>query len=356
MFQYIYCYVLNDPCAADADKLLAGLNIALAVVFELLEPDDLLPVGLPVDDIGRKAVVRAAREGVTEAGVEGFEKAVRKTAGDDVADRAFREMGLDDLVGAVCSFSPETPVTTELGLLPIGSLWQGLEVWAYNEATGEFDCYPITAVWSHLDETIVYVTIDGEVIETTPEHPFHTAEGEWVAAGDLRVGDKIRRADGSYGLVAGIVVVEQPQWMYNLTVAEAQTYFVGAGRWLVHNACRPKTFGTLPKSGKWVDIDKIEAIHAPDSLIVHEGKTINRVDYYIEKISKGGYNLQTPITVVESPSGRIIQSDGHHRLEALRRLGYTQAPVIVDESLNPKMFEMLADGWRNSPLNPLNRK
>jgi hypothetical protein len=176
--------VLNDACAADVDKLLAGLNIALAVVFELLEPDDLLPVGLPVDDIGRKAVVRAAREGVAEAGVEGFEKAVRKTAGDDVADRAFREMGLDDLVGAVCSFSPETPVTTELGLRPIGSLWQGLEVWAYNEATGEFGWYPITAVWSHLDETIVYVTIDGEVIETTPEHPFHTAEGEWVAAGE----------------------------------------------------------------------------------------------------------------------------------------------------------------------------
>jgi hypothetical protein len=134
--------VLNDACAADVDKLLAGLNIALAVVFELLEPDDLLPVGLPVDDIGRKAVVRAAREGVAEAGVEGFEKAVRKTAGDDVADRAFREMGLDDLVGAVCSFSPETPVTTELGLRPIGSLWQGLEVWAYNEATGEFGWLP----------------------------------------------------------------------------------------------------------------------------------------------------------------------------------------------------------------------
>ena len=34
--------------------------------------------------------------------------------------------------------------------------------------------------------------------------------------------------------------VSQPQLMYNLTVAQAHTYLVGAGRWLVHNTCLPK--------------------------------------------------------------------------------------------------------------------
>lgn len=63
------------------------------------------------------------------------------------------------------------------------------------------------------------------------------ANGLWVTAGDLQIGDQVRQADGSYGVVEAMTLVEQPQWMYNLTVAEAHTYFVGEGRWLVHNIC-----------------------------------------------------------------------------------------------------------------------
>jgi hypothetical protein len=33
-----------------------------------------------------------------------------------------------------------------------------------------------------------------------------------------------------------VVVVQNPQWMYNLTVDVAHTYYVGDGEWLVHNA------------------------------------------------------------------------------------------------------------------------
>ncbi len=31
-----------------------------------------------------------------------------------------------------------------------------------------------TAVHIHTDQTIVYLTIDGETIQTIPEHPFYT--------------------------------------------------------------------------------------------------------------------------------------------------------------------------------------
>jgi hypothetical protein len=81
------------------------------------------------------------------------------------------------------------------------------------------------------------LTIDGELIETTPEHPFYTAEDQWVTAGDLQMGDEVRRADGSYGIVEAVEFVHQSQSMYNLTVADAHTYFVGDGQWLVHNKC-----------------------------------------------------------------------------------------------------------------------
>jgi hypothetical protein len=51
-----------------------------------------------------------------------------------------------------------------------------------------------------------------------------------VAAGALQVGDRIRTANGGYGVVEAVVVVSQPQLMYNLSVDEAHTFFVGAGR------------------------------------------------------------------------------------------------------------------------------
>jgi len=67
------------------------------------------------------------------------------------------------------------------------------------------------------------------------EHPFYTAEEEWVNAGDLSLGEEILALDGSIGVVEGVEVVTHSQPMYNLTVADAHTFFVGDGQWLVHN-------------------------------------------------------------------------------------------------------------------------
>jgi hypothetical protein len=55
----------------------------------------------------------------------------------------------------------------------------------------------------------------------------------WVAAENLRPGQAIRRADGSYGLVRAVAQVAEPQPMVNLSVAEAHTFFVGDDGWLV---------------------------------------------------------------------------------------------------------------------------
>jgi len=58
-------------------------------------------------------------------------------------------------------------------------------------------------------------------------------------AEDLQLGDDIRKADGSTGEVESIAIEKTSQEMYNLTVDEAHTFFVGDGQWLVHNSnCR----------------------------------------------------------------------------------------------------------------------
>ncbi len=60
----------------------------------------------------------------------------------------------------------------------------------------------------------------------------------WVEARDLQVGDDVRNAEGETGEVEQVTTEETTQEMYNLTVDEAHTFYVGDGQWLVHNACR----------------------------------------------------------------------------------------------------------------------
>jgi RHS repeat-associated protein len=60
---------LADPKASDEAKLIASLNIALAAGLELLEPDDLLPASLPLDDIARRSIVAGAHEAFQRGGL-----------------------------------------------------------------------------------------------------------------------------------------------------------------------------------------------------------------------------------------------------------------------------------------------
>ncbi|MCE7989395.1 MAG: hypothetical protein DYG89_50225 [Caldilinea sp. CFX5] len=135
---------------------------------------------------------------------------------------------------------------TAAGEVPISEIQVGDLVLAYDEATGATGYYTVTAVISHVDPSLIELTIDGETLETTAEHPFYVmasapwlatgaSQGRWVDAGDLHVGDAVRQADGTTGIVQAVVVVQRSQPMYNLTVAVAHTFFVGEQQWLVHN-------------------------------------------------------------------------------------------------------------------------
>ncbi len=151
-------------------------------------------------------------------------------------------------VSNVCSFSEDTPVVTDTGEKPIADVKVGDKVLAYNEQTGTTGVYTVTDTTAHLDPVVVEVTIDGELIETTPEHPFYsTSRGGWVEAEDLRVGDKVRQVSGDSGTITAIEVEQREQMMYNLTVAVAHTFYVGDGGWLVHNACSLGRHGDLKR-------------------------------------------------------------------------------------------------------------
>ena len=200
-------------------------------------------VGFTIELIGS-----VVGDSVAKYGVPAVAAGLRRLGFDDLAERLLRNTDetLDELAdgkpkdgpdGSFCSFRVDTPVMTDEGFVLIGELQEGDYVLAFNEATGEIGYYPVLAVWAHEDSVIQYLTIDGEVIVTTPNHPFKTGTGAWLPAGELQVGDTIDTAQGGTGIVEAISFVYAPQPMYNLTVATAHTYFVGDGQWLVHNSC-----------------------------------------------------------------------------------------------------------------------
>ncbi len=79
--------VLNDPNASEAAKAEAAANLALTTTFEAVEPDDLLPVALPLDDLARKGILKLGKE----VGQEVVEGARKKAAG-----QAFRSFTADN--------------------------------------------------------------------------------------------------------------------------------------------------------------------------------------------------------------------------------------------------------------------
>ncbi|WP_343216600.1 hypothetical protein [Deinococcus aestuarii] len=52
----------------------------------------------------------------------------------------------------------------------------------------------------------------------------------------------MKQADGTTGVVANVLTLQQTREMFNLTVDEAHTFYVGTQGWLVHN-CTPYTVG-----------------------------------------------------------------------------------------------------------------
>ena len=85
------------------------------------------------------------------------------------------------------------------------------------------------------------LTIDGEEIVCTREHPFYSPIKGWTAACQLRAGDILVTVNGDYVKVEQIQheLLEAPINVYNFEVEGFHTYYVSEIDILVHNTCKP---------------------------------------------------------------------------------------------------------------------
>jgi RHS repeat-associated protein len=156
-----------------------------------------------------------------------------------------------------CSFSADTRIETADGEKSIADIQVGDLIAGYNPHDESVDLFQVTATFAQQHTHTLNITADGETIHTTDEHPFLNADGVWVNAQDLQVGDEVVSADGDVGIVEAIERIDEPQMMYNLSVAVVATYLVGDGKWVVHNVdlqfdengLVTGISGTIPRSG-----------------------------------------------------------------------------------------------------------
>jgi hypothetical protein len=130
-------------------------------------------------------------------------------------------------------FAAGTLVETVTGPRKIEAIAVGDRVLSQQTSTGGLSFQPVLATHINGPADTARITVDGETIVATGIHRFWKAAAGWTMARDLKPGDRLR-------MIGGIVTVESiqpgaPQKVYNLTVAENNTFMVGKAGMLVHD-------------------------------------------------------------------------------------------------------------------------
>jgi hypothetical protein len=86
-------------------------------------------------------------------------------------------------------------------------------------------------------------------VAQSPEHPFFEYNQGWLAAGALKVGDRIREKYG-WVVVDDLLDTGEFATVYNLRVADWHTYFVGAEEWGLNVWAHNAGYGNAYSSAK----------------------------------------------------------------------------------------------------------
>ena len=109
-------------------------------------------------------------------------------------------------------------------------------VYSTDPETGESDYKEVIRAFRKESDVIIHIFVNGEEIETTPNHPFWV-EDEWVLAKDLREGDVLSLAYGTTAVITKAYgeQFDEPVIVYNFEVKDFHTYYVTGTGVLVHN-------------------------------------------------------------------------------------------------------------------------
>lgn len=212
---------------------------------------------------GGKVIAKSATKALGKVAFKKLSKEVLKKSVDDIAKKLLRTC-------VFACFPAGTLIQTELGTKPIEDIQIGDLVWAYDEDTDTTALQPVVDIMENETDHTISLYTETEVIETTALHPFYTQEG-WKEASELQAGDKIKNQNHENVEITATQFNYLPQKVYNFTVANFHTYFVGVQKMLVHNT--GKCVSKLIKDGgeliakSWDDLAKFKHCFREGTLV-----------------------------------------------------------------------------------------
>ncbi|MGE3817944.1 MAG: polymorphic toxin-type HINT domain-containing protein [Isosphaeraceae bacterium] len=130
-------------------------------------------------------------------------------------------------------FAAGTPVRTLEGLKAIETIQVGDRVLSQDVTTGALRYTAVLVPVRNKPSATFRLKVGDDEVVATAIHRFWKAGRGWVKPRDLKPGDTLRTVGGL--ATVGSIQSEGVQEVFNLEVAEGQTYFVGASSLLVHD-------------------------------------------------------------------------------------------------------------------------
>uniref|UniRef100_UPI000AC7C82A polymorphic toxin-type HINT domain-containing protein n=1 Tax=Chromobacterium subtsugae TaxID=251747 RepID=UPI000AC7C82A len=220
------------------------------------------PLFEAVDDINTIAAVAdapATLQSIFKLGVRGLTKAgvledIAVDAGKTLQATEKSDAALGACMTPGSCFVAGTLVMTDKGLKAIETFVGGELVWSRSDQTGEYGFQPVVAHKATQDQDIYRVEVineDGlrETFRTTAEHPFWIKDQGWLKASLLQAGMLLVSHAGLPLIVVSQDLEAVAETVFNIQVAEFETYHVGElGAW-VHNAkCCPDLSNMVQQS------------------------------------------------------------------------------------------------------------
>ena len=145
-------------------------------------------------------------------------------------------------------FVAGTLVLTASGLVAIENIKPGDMVYAADAETLEVSTKQVLETYIRETSSLVHLTINGENIISTYDHPYYVKDKGFVSAEALWIGAELIDKNGNVVLVKQLYrenLGDESVKVYNFQVEDYHTYFVSENCILVHNA------GDLYARGKY---------------------------------------------------------------------------------------------------------
>lgn len=147
-------------------------------------------------------------------------------------------------------FVAGTLVLTVNGLIAIESVKVGDLVYTADEETLKVSIKPVLETYIRETANLVHITINGENIISTFDHPYFVKGKGFVSAEKLWIGAELVDNNGNTFCIEQIyreTLENQSKPVYNFKVDKWHTYFVGSIPVLVHNANYNESRPPLPE-------------------------------------------------------------------------------------------------------------